>query len=137
MDSKIAMSIVKMKNKKTGVTYVYESTSYWDKEKRQPRNKRRLIGKLDPATGEIVPTGRREPAKGPVSMGGGTPEPSDFGPDMGASIDEREAEILELRKRVLELEIQLGKKTAALERIRRALDSCSEREHERIRERTS
>ena len=136
-DSKIAMSIVKMKNKKTGVTYVYESTSYWDKEKRQPRNKRRLIGKLDPSTGEIVPTERRGSATGPVSMDDGMPEPSDFRPDMEAPIDEKEAEILELRKRVLELEIQLGKKTAALERIRRVLDSCSEREHERIRGRTS
>lgn len=52
------MSIVKMHNKKAGVTYVYESTSYWDKEKQQPRNKRKLIGKIDPETGEIVPTGK-------------------------------------------------------------------------------
>jgi len=26
------MSIVDMKNKKNGVTYVYESTGYWDKK---------------------------------------------------------------------------------------------------------
>jgi len=26
-------------NKKTGVTYVYELASYWDKEKHQPRSK--------------------------------------------------------------------------------------------------
>jgi len=50
------MSIVKAKNKKTGITYVYESESYWDKEKKQPRNKRKLIGKIDDQTGEIVPT---------------------------------------------------------------------------------
>lgn len=41
------MSIVKLKNKRSGVTYVYESESYWDKEKKQPRSKRILIGKLD------------------------------------------------------------------------------------------
>ncbi|KUK39575.1 MAG: Transposase IS4 family protein [Synergistales bacterium 54_24] len=35
-------------NKRTGVTYVYEATSYWDKEKNQPRNKQVCIGKLDP-----------------------------------------------------------------------------------------
>lgn len=52
------MSIVNHKDKRTGVTYVYESTSYWDKEKKQPRSKRTLIGKLDEATGEIVPTGK-------------------------------------------------------------------------------
>lgn len=48
------MAIVRMRNKKNGVTYVYDSTSYWDKEKRQPRNKRICIGKLDHKTGKIV-----------------------------------------------------------------------------------
>jgi transposase len=48
------MAIVKMRNKRNGVTYVYDSTSYWDKEKKQPRNKRVCIGKLDSKTGEIV-----------------------------------------------------------------------------------
>ena len=52
------MSIVKHKDKRTGVTYVYESESYWDKEKQQPRSKRTLVGKLDDATGEIIPTGK-------------------------------------------------------------------------------
>lgn len=48
------MSIVRMKHKKSGVTYVYESTSYWDKEKGQARNTRVCIGKLDPQTEEII-----------------------------------------------------------------------------------
>ena len=48
------MSIVKVKNKKNGITYVYESNSYWDKEKKQPRNKRICIGKIDPKTNEII-----------------------------------------------------------------------------------
>jgi len=45
------MSIVHLKNKKNGVTYVYESTSYWDKEKCQARNSRTCIG---PDNGEII-----------------------------------------------------------------------------------
>lgn len=53
------MAIIKKYNKENGTTYVYDSVSYWDKEKQQPRSKRKLIGKLDPATGEIVPTGGR------------------------------------------------------------------------------
>lgn len=57
------MSIVKWTNKNTGVTYVYESVSYWDKEKQQPRNKRKLIGKIDPNTGDIVPTKPRSSGK--------------------------------------------------------------------------
>ena len=52
------MSIVKHTDKRTGVTYIYESESYWDKEKKQPRSKRTLIGKLDEVTGEIIPTGK-------------------------------------------------------------------------------
>lgn len=53
------MSHVKSKDKRTGITYVYESESYWDKEKQQPRAKRKLIGRLDESTGEIVPTDGR------------------------------------------------------------------------------
>jgi len=35
-------------------TYVYEGTSYWDKEKKQSRQKRKIIGKVDMKTNEIV-----------------------------------------------------------------------------------
>ncbi len=45
-------------NKKTGVSYVYEYVSYWDKEKKQGRNKQVCIGKIDPVSGEIVPSKR-------------------------------------------------------------------------------
>ena len=53
------MAIVKQLDKRSGITYVYESVSYWDREKKQPRSRRTLIGRLDPATGEIVPTDGR------------------------------------------------------------------------------
>ena len=53
------MALVRQLDKRTGITYVYESTSYWDKEKKQPRSHRRLIGRLDPETGDIVPTDGR------------------------------------------------------------------------------
>ena len=48
-------------NKETGVTYVYESVSYWDKKKKQPRNKQVCIGKLDPASGKFIPSKRLAP----------------------------------------------------------------------------
>ena len=44
------MAIVKQLDKRSGITYLYESTSRWDKAKRQSRATRRLIGRLDPAT---------------------------------------------------------------------------------------
>lgn len=53
------MAIIKQYHKDTDTTYVYESTSYWDAEKGQSRSKRKVIGKIDPVTGEIVPTGKR------------------------------------------------------------------------------
>lgn len=50
------MAIVKQTDKRTGITYAYETTYVWDKEKKQSRSKRTIIGKVDPVTGEIVPT---------------------------------------------------------------------------------
>ena len=53
------MAIVKQHDKRSGLTYAYESEYYWDKEKKQSRCKRKLIGRVDPKTGEIVPTDGR------------------------------------------------------------------------------
>lgn len=47
-------------NKNTGVTYVYESVSHWDKEKKQSRNKKICIGKLD-SHGVFIPSMRLTP----------------------------------------------------------------------------
>lgn len=58
------MAIIKQFDKRTGITYVYDSKSYYDKEKKCSRAKRTLIGKLDPDTGEIIATdGRNKGAK--------------------------------------------------------------------------
>jgi hypothetical protein len=54
------MSLVHLKNKKNGVTYVYESSGYWDKEKQQVRNHRKCTGKLDSITGELIPSRKDE-----------------------------------------------------------------------------
>ena len=51
--------IVYRTNKKNGITYAYESVSYWDKEKKQPRSTRKYLGKVDPVTGEIIPKKKR------------------------------------------------------------------------------
>jgi hypothetical protein len=59
-------------NKKTGAVYVYSVRSYWDKDKKAPRNKQLYMGKLDPDTGEIIPSTRRKPRSKEVSPGGGS-----------------------------------------------------------------
>ena len=53
------MGIVYQTDKRSGITYAYENKAYWDKEKKQSRSKRSLIGRVDPKTGEIVPTDGR------------------------------------------------------------------------------
>lgn len=51
--------IVYQTDKKSGVKYAYESISYWDKEKKQPRSKRKYLGRVDPETGEIISSRRK------------------------------------------------------------------------------
>ena len=53
------MAIIKQFDKRSGITYAYESHSYWDPEKKMTRAKRKLIGRIDPDTGEIIPTDGR------------------------------------------------------------------------------
>ena len=60
------MAIIHQHDKRSGITYAYESHSYWDPEKKMTRAKRKLIGRVDPDTREIIPTdGRnRKPKSG-------------------------------------------------------------------------
>mgnify|MGYP000380995051 CR=1 FL=1 len=72
------MAIVTQTDKRTGITYAYETQYYWDKEKQQSRAKRVCVGKVDPATKEIIPTRGRsrkkeEPTDYPVSKRGPNP----------------------------------------------------------------
>jgi hypothetical protein len=59
----IMVAIVYQTDKRSGITYAYESISHWDKEKKQSRAKRILIGRVDKITGEIVPTDGRNRKK--------------------------------------------------------------------------
>ena len=45
--------------KPNGAAYLYTVESYWDKEKKQPRNKQICIGRIDEGTGEIIPSDRK------------------------------------------------------------------------------
>lgn len=124
--SGMPMSIVKVYNKKMDVTYVYESESYWDKEKQQPRNRRKLIGKLDPATGEIVPTGkpgRRSASATEVAEQTSVPAvPATECENLKAIIAQKESEIIELKGRVRILESQCKRDAEAMDRIRSIID---------------
>lgn len=54
------------KNKKTGVVYVCEATAVWDKTEKQARNKQVCIGKIDPKTGEFIPSKRLDPVQAAI-----------------------------------------------------------------------
>ena len=53
------MGIIYQKDKRSGITYAYENTAYWDKEKKVSRSRRPLIGRVDEETGEIMATDGR------------------------------------------------------------------------------
>lgn len=69
------MAIIKQFDKRSGITYVYDSKSFYDKEKKCSRAKRTLIGKLDPETGDIIPTdGRNKGARAKLDPELSSPE---------------------------------------------------------------
>jgi len=116
------MSIVYQKDKRSGITYAYESTSWWDKEKKQSRSQRRLIGRLDETTGSVIPTDGRcrkdaaKPARQEDPKPGkhaGQPIPDDdYRLLYEKSLTEKtqlQAEIEACRRRISELEASAGR----------------------------
>ena len=89
------MAIIKQYRKETDTTYVYESLSYWDKDKQQSRSKRNLLGKIDPETGKVVPTGKR---------GRKRKETAEI------SANQTDADALEKDQKIRELTIELAQK---------------------------
>ena len=99
------MATIYQTNKKTGITYVIESESYWDKEKQQPRSHRTIIGKIDPDTGEVVPTKKynREKKASHPSKASSLGDPATSAAlkesgDLAEHIRELEQQIIQLRE---------------------------------------
>lgn len=103
------MAIIDVYNKERKVTYVYDSTSYWDKELKQPRSHRKLIGKRDPVTGEIIPTGTRGRKKAVVQNAETDGKNSE-------TSDPRYSKALETISRKDQTILELRQKLAAVER---------------------
>ena len=53
------MSIIHQYDNRVGVTYVYNVEDTYDNATGQTRSRRKLIGKLDQETNEVIPTGKR------------------------------------------------------------------------------
>ena len=101
------MAIIKQFDKRSGITYVYDSKSYYDKEKKCSRAKRTLTGKIDPDTGEMIPTdGRNKGAKS---------KPDSVSPGIN-----KNKRILELEDENRQLKLQVSALKKELERIQAA-----------------
>ena len=114
------MAIVNVYNKSRGVTYVYESTSYWDKELKQPRSIRKLIGKRDPETGEIIPTGKRG-RKPAASKDPDVPASQDSDTDYKALYEKAQKRIEADEKTILELKQHLASVTQECTELRKTI----------------
>ena len=55
----VAMSITRSYNKHTDTYYAYDTTYEWDEKAQKKVQRKKCIGKYDPLTGEIIPTGKR------------------------------------------------------------------------------
>lgn len=101
------MSIVYQTDKRSGITYAYESKAYWDKEKKQSRSKRTLIGRVDPVTGEITKTDGRCRKNSPYQTIQLTEQDEILGQLKGMKISELKQEILRLEIENRELKKKL------------------------------
>lgn len=103
--------IVYQTNKRTGTRYAYRSESFRDPDTGAPRSRREYLGRVDPATGEIVPKGtggRRNTT--PLGRPGDPPAPG----DARLELAESRARVAELEGRVAELESQVASLLAAI-----------------------
>ena len=103
---------------KSGVIYAYENLGTWDKVNKKPICRRRLIGKVDPVTKEIVPTDQRNKSQSPDYV----QPPYEKGYEMPTTLAGRKNEILrllkenyELKQKIEELEKKIAEATAKTE----------------------
>ena len=104
------MATVKSYNKRTGITYVYSSKNYYDKEDHKYKSIRKLIGKLD-ENGNVVPTNPRNRK----------PKDPSEEPDYKALYRKSEKECQAKTTRIKELEAMLEERTASLKKCERTL----------------
>lgn len=103
------MAIIDSYNKKRGVTYVYDSFSYWDKELKQPRSKRRLLGRRDPDTGELVPTRKPKAMAAPSAHADSETDYATLYRQSQKNLREKDILILRLRRELAEAQHRLLK----------------------------
>lgn len=109
--------IVYQTDHKTGIKYAYESVSYWDKDKKQPRSKRKYIGRVDPETGEIIQKKERgHSADQDESLSSEIAE-------LREAIKEKDAIISEMKNSIKEKDLAYKKLLKAVKDARKLLET--------------
>lgn len=115
------MRIEYCRNKKNGTVYVYRAESYYDPSKKRCGARRKLIGKLDPETNEVIPTGKRgRPRKVQEPPG----KISEATANIGGRSEETGAipELTKLRDEVAKLNAKIVKMDSFINQILIAVD---------------
>ena len=109
-------------NKARNTTYVYESESHWDKDKKLSVSKRKLIGKIDPKTGNIIPTeprGRKKSRR--RENAASTPKKPNYKrlyEEAISDIESKDATIVEQRREMARLQLHLFTIQQVVEQVR-------------------
>ena len=110
------MSIVKHTDKKSGRTYVYESTPHYDPVSKQQRPTKKYLGMLDPETGELIPSSGKRGRKF-----GSKNRPK---PPVSETAKLMEEQLKSLSSRVQEVERSLKSSQEENEKLKKDLDVC-------------
>ena len=113
----INTAIVKYANQ-SGVVYAYDSVSEWDPEKKQSRSKRKCLGRVDPDTGEIIPTSGRRGRPPKESKNGATPVGSE-NEALTEALEKLRTDYEECKKKNLELAMENKRLRSVLSRIKK------------------
>ena len=117
------MSITRSYNKHTNTYYAYETTYEWDEKAQKKVQKKQCIGKFDPVTDKVIPTGKRGRPRGSASENQkkGSPNDAEYAKIMSDAIA--------LSKRMKAVETSFTKLSSEVLQLSTDLDSLISRMH--------
>ena len=127
----VILTTLKAFNKARNTTYVYEAASHWNKDKQQSSSKRKLIGKIAPKTGNVIPTEPRGCKKSRRKKKDETsvkkPNYKQLDEEATSEIESKDARIVEQRRGIARLELQLTRSQQTVEQMRSLVNRCVNR----------
>ena len=113
-------------------TYIYEQDYTWNPEKGRSEGTRKLIGKIDPVTGEMIPTGkpgRPKKKPSPPEEGNQVPLTNPYEAEMKVLLQRNKEltdEIADLKKSLRESEKKLSSMIKAVNSAVRQLNALTD-----------